>query len=97
MYDLSTCGLPLVDKPFSEIPPEYGAISVLDRNGDLKVIWDKSKPVEVEAARKTFNDLIGKQYLAFDVKDAKGEKGEQIREFDPEVGRLIFSPVMVGG
>lgn len=97
MYDLTTSGLPLVDKPFSEISPEFGVYSVLGREGDLKVIWDKTKPAEVDAARATFDKLRAQNYLAFVATGEKGIAGEQIRTFDPKHERLLFSPQLVGG
>ena len=70
---------------------------IMDRTGDLKVIWDPDKEDEVEAARKQFNDLRKKGYAAYKVEGKKGDKGEVIREFDPDAGRIILAPAMQGG
>jgi len=74
-----------------------GELAVMGRQGDTKIIWDSDKPDEVENARRTFNDLRKKGYLAFSVKGKDGAKGEQISEFDPEAERLILAPPMRGG
>lgn len=66
--------------------------------GDIKVIWDKDNPDEVEAARAMFDRMVGeKRFMAYSVKGRNGEKNEIIRTFDPEAERLILSPPMVGG
>lgn len=75
-----------------------GEMAVMDRSGDLKVIWDKNNPDEVEAARKQFEELTSKKrFLAYRVEGKKGEKGEVIRTFDPDAERIILAPPMVGG
>jgi hypothetical protein len=73
-----------------------GTMSVLDQTGDTKTIWDKNNPVEVESARKTFNDLKAKGYIAYTVKD-DGKKGEILVNFNSELERIILSPPVCGG
>lgn len=70
---------------------------VLDQTGDTKIIWDSENRDEVDNARRTFEDLTKKGYLAFKVKGEKGEKGEQVRTFEAGLERLILVPPMVGG
>ena len=74
-----------------------GTMAVMDRSGDTKVIWDKNNPDEVENARRTFDELRKKGFLAYSVQGRQGDKGELIREFDPEAERLIMAPPMQGG
>lgn len=75
-----------------------GTMEILDHTGDTKVIWDKDNPDEVEAARAQFDKLVGsKRFAAFEVKGEKGDKGKQIRAFDPNAERMILVPPMVGG
>lgn len=69
---------------------------ILDQTGDTKIIWDPEKPDEVEHARETFNKLKKKGYLAYSV-NRKGDKGEVLREFDPEAEKMILAPQTVGG
>lgn len=78
-------------------PPGYFEIRLMDRTGDTKIIWDPTKQAEVDTAKESFDRLVKKErYLAFAVND-KGDKGEQLREFDPRAGKLILVPPMVGG
>ena len=74
-----------------------GEMAVMGRMGDLKVIWDRSKQEEVQAARKQFDEMRKKGYLAFSVTGKNGEKGGQITEFDPDAERIILAPPMRGG
>jgi len=71
-------------------------MSTLGPEGDVKKIWDPTKPDEVEDAKRSFNDLRKKGYLAFSV-NAEGDKGEQLNEFDPNAKSMIMVPQMQGG
>ncbi len=73
-----------------------GEIRVIDPSGDTKIVWDAGRADEVAAARKTFDDLTGKGYLAFSVKK-KGDKGKKVDKFDPNAEKLILTPPSVGG
>ena len=74
-----------------------GEIALLGRQGDIKTVWDKDKPEEVKAARKQFDDLRSKGYLAFEVVDKIGEKGRQIYDFNPNAEKIILAAPMQGG
>jgi len=65
-------------------------------SGDTKLLWDSDQVAEVDNARRTFNDLRARGYTAFAVKKG-GEKGSQVREFDPEAESLIMVPQIAGG
>jgi hypothetical protein len=80
----------------SASPAPSGLMEVMGPDGDLKSTWDKDNPDEVAAARSQFDRLTKKGYIAYRVK-GKGDRGEVIREFDPEAGSLILSPAMAGG
>jgi hypothetical protein len=73
-----------------------GSLAVLDRTGDTKLIWDPDNDVEVASARRTFDDLRAKGFLAYSV-DKGGKKGTVIREFDPDAEKIILAPPMAGG
>ena len=73
------------------------SMHTLDASGDTKVIWDKDNADEVSSARRTFNELLGKGYLAYKAEGKKGEKGEQIREFDRTAERIILVKPSQGG
>jgi hypothetical protein len=82
---------------FGDVPVGRGAMAVMGVRGDTKYLWDKTKPVEVEAARAQFTKFREQGYLAFAVTGKNGDKGEQIREFDPNLDAIIFAPQMRGG
>lgn len=73
-----------------------GEMRIMGKDGDLKVIWDSDKPDEVESARKQFNEMTGKNYIAFSVKK-DGEKNEKIHKFDPNLEKMILVPMLKGG
>lgn len=73
-----------------------GEMSVMDKKGDTKILWDSDNQAEVENARRSFDDLRGKGYMAFTV-DKRGEKGDVIRTFDPSAEKIILTPPMRGG
>jgi hypothetical protein len=64
--------------------------------GDTHLMWDANNEDEVSAMKATFDKLKRKGYLAFAVQ-AKGEKGQQVKEFDPKAAKLIMAPPMQGG
>ena len=78
-------------------PQVHALMEVMDGSGDTKNIWDPAKPDEVAAAKLMYETLVGKGYRAFRVTDAKAERGEQMKEFDPTAGRMIMIPQMRGG
>ena len=75
---------------------KFGELAIMDHTGDTKIIWSRDNDDEIENAKRTFADLRKKGYAVFKV-DKKGDKAEQVHEFDPKVERLIFVPALVGG
>lgn len=73
-----------------------GQLAVMGRKGDTKIIWSADNADEVGNARRAFDDLRGKGFMAYAVAD-RGRKGEQITEFAPDAERLILVPPMRGG
>lgn len=76
------------DTTFEAVPAHMGAIAVMGSEGDIKYTWDPKKPEEVEVARKHFDDLKAKGFLIFKMK--RWSRKEQIADFDPKAGRLMF-------
>jgi len=73
-----------------------GRLSVLDpKKGDIKLIWDSENDDEVELAKKQFKEALKKDFTAYAVK-GRGIKGEKIKEFDPDIERIIMIPPVVG-
>jgi hypothetical protein len=75
---------------------KMSVLSVADRTGDTRLQWDKSNEDEVNAAQTRFSELQAKGWPAFKV-NKRGDRGEKIDAFDPEVERIIFVPPIVGG
>lgn len=74
-----------------------GVMSTLDHDGDQRVMWDRTQPDEVAAARRTFDDLRKKGYAAYRAEGKRGDRGEVIREFDPDAERIILTKPLQGG
>jgi hypothetical protein len=74
-----------------------GSISVLGKEGDTKVIWNRDNADEVENARQTFDRLRARNFTAFSVKGKEGEKDRVIHSFDPDAERIIMVPKVAGG
>lgn len=73
-----------------------GEMREICRWGDLKVTWNKDNEKEVEAAEEIFNEKIEAGWSAFREKYA-GAKGDRIKTFDPNAGRIILVPQVAGG
>ena len=69
---------------------------VMGSEGDTKLIWDSDKQVEIDIARDTFDKLTKKGYKAFAVA-RKGEPGEMISKFDPDMEKIILAAPISGG
>ena len=69
-----------------------GQISVLGKEGDTRLIWDKTKPAEVQAAREMFDSLKAKGYLAFSVVEkAVGDKTRFLHSYTEAQNRAFAS------
>lgn len=65
--------------------------------GHAKYEWDKDDPADVEEARKIFNEKKKLGYSAYRVDPKSGDKGEILKEFDPNAGQIIMVPAFKGG
>jgi hypothetical protein len=72
-------------------------MAVMDATGDTKIMWSRDNPAEVEVARTSFEKLKKEGYTAFRVTGKDGVAGEQMRDFDPNAERIIFTKPPVGG
>ena len=74
-----------------------GEMRIMGSEGDVKVIWDKNKDVEVLAAKEQFERLMEEGYTAYEV-GVRGKKtSKKVEEFDPDLGKLIMVPSVRGG
>jgi len=78
------------------IATKTSELCIIDTTGDTKYIWDVDNEDEVEVARNMFNQLKEKNYVAYSV-GRNGKKDEIINRFDPELGKIIMIPPVVGG
>jgi len=79
------------------LKPGQSVMAVMDRTGDTKLIWSRDNTDEVTNARRTYDDLTKKGYVAFSVKGKDGVQGEKLHAFDPNAERIILVPPMVAG
>jgi hypothetical protein len=73
-----------------------GEMRELCSKGDTKLIWNPDNNEEVKAAKSHFRKLLDKGFRAFSVKK-DGEKGKQIKDFDPAMEMIIMVPAIAGG
>jgi len=74
-----------------------GKMEVLDPTGHTELTWDSDNADEVATARAMFNAMRGQGYQAFMPGASKGERGNRITEFDPEIEHMILFPQLRGG
>lgn len=82
---------------FGDLPEGKCCMAIMGKAGDSKYIWDPNSTVECEVAQSTFDAYRARGYLAFRVVGKDGSEGDQMMEFDPTAGRIIFVPPMAGG
>lgn len=66
-------------------------------DGDKHIEWDPDDPKSVEKAKKQFEKLRDKGHKAYKVGRKPQRTGQEIKNFDPEIGEYIFAPPMAGG
>lgn len=73
-----------------------GELRVLGQMGDTRLTWDPANTIEVETAKKAFEDYRAKRFAAFRT-TKRGTKGEQITFFDPQAEEVLLVPPIAGG
>ncbi len=79
-----------------ELGPNQSVMAIMNETGDKKTIYDRTDPVQVEAAKAEFKVYKDKGYMAYKMLD-EGKRGEILHSFDPTAERIVFSPPMRGG
>jgi len=75
-----------------------GVMNVMDRvEGDTTIGWDPNSPDEIEQAQASFDSLVAKGYLAYEVTKEGTKTGTQIKKFQADLKRIILTPPLVGG
>ena len=72
-------------------------MAIMDATGDTRIMWDPDDKTSVDIAREAFESAKKKSMLIYRV-EGNGDRGEVVRDFDPEDGRMIIArPQMRGG
>lgn len=71
-----------------------GKLKIMNGSGHTTVKWSTDLQETVDAANRTFNEMLAQGYTAFAM---SGATGEQIAEFDVDVENIVLIPRMVGG
>lgn len=73
-----------------------GRMIVLNRSGDIQIVWDSDDAKSTERARSEFKRMISSGYIAYQIlKD--GRPGGIVRDFDPGLDRVVLIPVPAAG
>jgi hypothetical protein len=91
--------LDILEDPDAEPPKGFGCMRIQTiKDGDKRVIWDKTDPQQIAEAELTFNQLIVDGLDAFKVGLDGKKTSEKITEFDAEAEEIIFvQKAMVAG
>jgi hypothetical protein len=81
----------------TELTPDQSVMATMNESGDTKLIWDRTKKLEVEIALEAFNKAKKAGYMAYSVEGEDARKGKILHEFDPKAERVILAPPMQGG
>lgn len=74
-----------------------GEMSILNHEGDTKVIWDSENEDECDAAEEQFDSLMDKGFIAFQVGKGGKKTTKVVKKFKPNLGKLIMVPELAGG
>ena len=88
-----------------EVPPteKVHTMFVMDRTGHTTVTWNPEDAESVRSAREEFKQYIKDGYQAFEMDLVKEngvlveKNGTKITRFDPELGKVMMVPQLVGG
>lgn len=69
--------------------------AIMGQEGDVRIKWDSDSPWEVAEAKRQFDRLKAKGYLAFKI-DAAGKRSV-MSAFDPDARLIVMGPMPVGG
>lgn len=71
-------------------------MKILSDKGDERIVWDKEDGYKAKAAKKKFEELLGKGYKAYSVLP-NGNKNRRIHEFDVDAEEILMVPKTVKG
>lgn len=74
-----------------------GMISMLDESGDNRLEWDPDDDDEVSAAKEMFDKMMKIEGMkAYEI-EKSGERGKEIKRFNPNAAKIILVPRIAGG
>jgi hypothetical protein len=76
---------------------QRNTLSIADISGDTRIMWDPNNRDEVKTAKAAFDAAKSRGMLAYTVDPKSAEKGEVVREFDKDLGKIIMTKQLVGG
>lgn len=71
-------------------------IAMTAADGDIRVPWDPNDPNQIEEARQRFRHYKAQGYRAFGIA-RRGARGEEINDFDPSMGEILFAKTALQG
>ncbi len=69
-------------------------VRILDQHGDTRLSFDPADRAAVDDIERRFDDLMARNFVAFDVSN---HPGRIITAFDPDAREIIISPRFAGG
>jgi len=80
-------------EPFSTMERTH-IVRILDHHGDTQLTFDPADRAAVDDLERRFDDLMERNFVAFDVSK---HPGRIITAFDPGASEIIISPRFAGG
>lgn len=69
----------------------------LDNSGDSRIEWDPDEDAEVTAAQEMFKQNMKIDGMRAYELDKNGERGKEIKRFNPNAAKIILVPRIAGG
>lgn len=96
MHQINTTGRLNIQEVTMVTTKAKNQMSILGKEGDVKVEWDPDNKEEVEVAEKAFKENTKKGFKAFRQYD-DGKPGKEMEKFDKYAEKVIFVPPVMGG
>lgn len=83
-----------------DVPEHHGCFRILNtESGDDRLVWDRRSLAEINAAKKSFRELIKQGMTPYRVGTGGKATSEVMDEFDPAAEEVIFmeTALVAGG
>jgi hypothetical protein len=74
--------------------PKNHLVRILDSTGDTRLSYDPADPEAVRSVERRFNELMERNFVAFDVST---QPGKIVTTFDPAATEIVISHQFAGG